>query len=113
MRQTTCNPHGRTALFPGSSQEAAMRNRFAIAALMLTCFAVAPGARAQTYGLGAPMVTVDEARDIAVMNGVIYIRKIEFDDGVWKVKGRDEAGRRVEMEIDPRTGDIAQLERFD
>ena len=89
-----------------------MRNRIAIAALMLTCLAVPP-ATAQTVGLGTPLITVDEARDIAVMNGVVSIRKIEFDEGLWKIYGRDVSGRRVEMKIDPRTGVIAQLERFD
>jgi hypothetical protein len=47
------------------------------------------------------------------MNGVVAIRKIEFYDDAWHVVGRDQAGRRVEMEIDPRSGDIAHLERFD
>jgi hypothetical protein len=90
-----------------------MRNRIAIAALLLTCFAVAPGVRAQTVGLGSPFVTVDDAREIAAMNGVVAIRNLEFDDDKWKVQGRDDEGRRVEMEIDPRSGEIAQLERFD
>jgi hypothetical protein len=90
-----------------------MRNRIAFAALLLTCLAVPPGAGAQTVGVGTPLLSVDEARDIAVTNGVVFIRKIELDDGKWKVAGRDRAGRRVEMEIDPRTGEIAQLEKFD
>ena len=89
-----------------------MRNSIAIAAVSLLCFAAVP-ASAQTVGVGPPMVTVSDARDIAVSAGVLYIRKIELDDGKWKVQGRDQGGRRVEMEIDPRTGNIAQLERFD
>jgi hypothetical protein len=47
------------------------------------------------------------------MNGVVAVRKIEFYDGTWHVVGRDVSGRRVEMEVDPRTGTIAHLERFD
>ncbi len=89
-----------------------MRYRIATAALALACLAAAP-AVAQTVGAGSPTVSVDEARDIAAFNGVVMIRKIEFDDGVWKVEGRDRADRRVEMKIDPRTGEIAELERFD
>jgi Peptidase propeptide and YPEB domain len=57
-------------------------------------------------------VTADVAQDIAVGNGVIAIRKIEFDDGAWKVEGRDREGRRVEMKIHPTTGEILRLERF-
>ena len=90
-----------------------MRIRVATIALLSACIAAPLGAMAQTVGAGEPMVSVGEARDIAVMNGVHYIRKIELDDGKWKVEGRDDAGRRVEMEIDPRSGEIAQLERFD
>ena len=90
-----------------------MRNRIAILALMLTCFAIPSGAKAQTVGVAPPLITVDEARDIALVNGVVSIRKIEFDEGLWKIYGRDEAGRRVEMKVDPRSGQIAQLERFD
>ena len=41
------------------------------------------------------------------------IRKIELYDGKWHVEGRDQSGMRVEMQIDPRSGDIAHLERFD
>ena len=93
-------------------KENVMRNSIAIATLSLMCLAAAP-ASAQTVGVASPRVTVSDARDIAVANGVLYIRKLEFDDGKWKVEGRDVAGRRVEMEIDPRSGDIAQLERFD
>ncbi len=89
-----------------------MRKLFATAALALACLAAAP-AMAQTTGAGNPGVTVDDARGIAAFNGVVAIRKIEFDEGVWKVEGRDRADRRVEMRIDPHTGEITQLERFD
>ncbi len=93
-----------------------MRYRLATAALALACLAAAP-AVAQSYdettGAGSPQVSVSDARDIAAFNGVVSIRKIEFDDGLWKIQGRDRADRRVEMSIDPRTGEVAQLERFD
>ena len=92
-----------------------MRNRIAVAAFVLTCFALAP-AKAQivqgTIGAGPSTITVEEARDIAVANGVVSIRKIELDEGLWKIYGDDPAGRRVEMKIDPHSGVIAQLNRF-
>jgi peptidase YpeB-like protein len=90
-----------------------MQNRIAIAALLLTCLAVPPATRAQTVGVAPPLLSVGEARDIAVMNGVIYIRKIEYDERRWKVQGRDQAGRRVEMQIDPLSGEVIELNRFD
>lgn len=93
-----------------------MRHRIATAALALAWVATAP-ALAQnvpdTTGLGGPTITAVEARDIAAFNGVVAVRKIEFDDGLWKIWGRDRSDRRVEMSIDPHTGEIAQLARFD
>jgi hypothetical protein len=47
-----------------------------------------------------------------VINGVIAIRKIEFDDGAWKVEGRGRDGGRIEMKIHPQTGEILKLERY-
>jgi hypothetical protein len=91
-----------------------MRNSIAITALVLTCFAVTPS-KAQTVGVAveSPLITMDGARDIALVNGVVAIHKIEFDEGLWKIYGRDVSGRRVEMKVDPRSGQIAELERFD
>jgi len=90
-----------------------MRNRIALVTLVSACIAVPLGAMAQTVGLGPPTMPVDQVRDIAVMNGLVAIRKIELYDGKWHVEGRDRAGMRVEMQVDPRTGAVAHLERFD
>jgi hypothetical protein len=90
-----------------------MRNRIAVVTLLSACIAAPLGALAQTVGVAPPTMPVDEVRDIAVMNGMIAIRKIEFYDGAWHVAGRDQSGRRVEMQVDPRTGEVAHLERFD
>ena len=90
-----------------------MRTWIVIPAMLFACLALSPPATAQNVifvpGAG---VTADVAQDIAVGNGVIAIRKIELDDGVWKVEGRDREGRRVEMKIHPSTGEIIKLERY-
>jgi len=90
-----------------------MRTWIVIPAMLLACLALSPPATAQNIifvpGAG---VTASVAQDIAVANGVIAIRKIELDDGAWKVEGRDREGRRVEMNIQPRTGEIIMLERY-
>jgi hypothetical protein len=90
-----------------------MRTTIAAAALLMTVFAAPASAPAQTVGVAPDRITVDEARDIAAMNGVVAVRKLELYDGDWHVEGRDDAGRRVEMTIDPRSGEVAHLERFD
>jgi len=75
---------------------------------------------AQTVGVAPPDEVVimppspiDNARNVAAMNGVVDIRKIEFYDEAWHVEGRDLSGHRISMTIDPRTYTIAHLERYD
>jgi len=89
-----------------------MRSVFA-AFVIVVGLAAGTAAQAQTVGVGEPVIAIDEARDIAAFNGVVAIHKIEFDEGYWKIEGVDRANRRVEMRIDPQTGEIAELERFD
>src|ERR1700750_2021467 len=98
---------------PRQREETIMRNRIALVTLVSACIAAPLGAMAQTVGVGPPVMPVDQARDIAVMNGMVAIRKIELYDGKWHIEGRDQSGMRVEMQIHPRTGTIAHLERFD
>jgi hypothetical protein len=95
-----------------------MRNRITLAAALFAGLAMAPNAMvsnatAQTVGVFTPAISADQAQEIAALNGVIGIRKIEFDDRMWKIEGLDRAGRRVEMKISPNTGEIVRLERFD
>jgi Peptidase propeptide and YPEB domain len=90
-----------------------MRTWIVIPALLFAGLALSSPAAAQNV-IFVPegRVTADVAQDIAVGNGVIAIRKIEYYDGAWKVEGRDREGRRVEMKIDPSTGEIIKLERY-
>jgi hypothetical protein len=88
-----------------------MRIRIMIPAILVACVAAAAPAAAQTVGVYVPMISADQAQDIAAVNGVIAIRKIEFDDGAWKVEGRDRDNRRVEIKIST-TGEIIRLERY-
>jgi hypothetical protein len=91
-----------------------MRSTLAAAALLMTVVAAPSSAPAQTVGAAPPdRITVDEARDIAAMNGVVEVRKLEFYDSAWHAEGRDDAGHRVEMTIDPRDGRVTWLDRFD
>jgi hypothetical protein len=104
-----------------------MRTRTTLITLVSACVAVPFGAMAQTLriapsdetvGVAPPAVIepstpIDDARNIAAMHGVVDIREIELYDDNWHVEGRDQTGHHVEMTIDPRTGTVAHLERFD
>ena len=96
-----------------------MRMTFAISGLLLSLLAVPPCASAQTVGVAPPDLVIappsplDNARNIAMMNGVVDISKIEFYDDNWHVEGRNASGHHVWMTIDPRTNTIAHLARYD
>ena len=97
---------------PGSNKETPMRIRIVLPAALAAALALTSlPAAAQTVGVFVPPHSAAQAQDIAVANGVIAIRKIEFDDGAWKVEGRDRDNRRVEIKISP-TGEILRLERY-
>jgi hypothetical protein len=98
----------------------AVMHKSIIAALFSLAAVAAPSAAmaqaAVVYGpppaVYAGPVTAAEAQDIAAVNGVVAIRKIERDEGLWKIRGRDVGGARVEMKIDIASGAIVQLERY-
>ena len=58
-------------------------------------------------------VSAEQAIGIARAAGVARVEKLECDDGLWEVEGRDATGREIEVEIDPRTGRIVKVERDD
>jgi hypothetical protein len=89
-----------------------MRNRntsFALVALTLGCLALPPAASAQV--VIPPQVTMSQARYIAAVNGMAAIRDIEFFDGKWVIRGKDEVARDMKIEINGRTGMIEWLNR--
>jgi hypothetical protein len=103
-----------------------MLNRTTLITLISACVAVPFGAMAQTVvvpsdeTVGAappaviePTTPIDEARNIAGMNGVVDISEIERQGDSFHVEGRDRGGRHIEMTIDIRTGTVSHLERFD
>jgi hypothetical protein len=98
--------------------EADMHKSIIAAAIAIAALAVPTGALAQGVVYAAPPVvysgpvTALEAQDIAAANGVIAIRDIYLDEGLWKLKGRDGAGARVEMRIDQMSGAVVSLNRY-
>lgn len=78
--------------------------RTPILATALLALATAPAA-AQT-------VTIEQAVATARESGVVEFKEVELDDGrEWEVEGRDADGRKIEVEIDARTGAVIKVER--
>jgi uncharacterized membrane protein YkoI len=61
--------------------------------------------------LAAKHLTVDDVRDMAFAKGVVTIKEIELDDGVWDVEGRDASGHKIKIEVDARSGEIFKIKR--
>ena len=56
-------------------------------------------------------VTVEDVRAIAFDKGIVEIKEIELDDGLWEVEGWDPDGRKVEMKVDAGPGAVVKIER--
>ena len=83
-----------------------MRRAFAAAAVVSLLFAASPAPAQIPY-----FISSADAQAIAVQNGVAVIYRLRLDEGVWKLEGRDVTGRFVRMRIDPRTGDVVNMDR--
>lgn len=87
-----------------------LRRRAALtAALALPPFGLARPAAAEPDRCRGP-VTAEGAIAIAREAGLAQVTSVECDDGRWEVEGRDTGGRKMEVEIDPRTGRILDIE---
>jgi uncharacterized membrane protein YkoI len=61
----------------------------------------------------AERLTIEDVRAMAFAKGIATIKEIDLDHGVWEVKGRDDSGRKIKMEVDARSGAIVKLKRND
>lgn len=53
-------------------------------------------------------ITISEAIEIAMAQGITLIRSIEFDDGLWEVEGRNADGAQIAVEISGATGELVE-----
>jgi hypothetical protein len=58
-----------------------------------------------------PRVSVNEARDIGFHYGIVTIKDIDLDDGVWEVVGFDAYGAKIKIWIDAWSGAIVKIKR--
>lgn len=87
-----------------------LRRRAALAAAFaLPAFGLARPAAAEAGRCRGP-VTAEGAIAIAREAGIVHVTSVACDDGKWEVEGRDARGRKMEVEIDPRTGRILEIE---
>ena len=77
-----------------------------IPAVLVLSFALIAPAAAQPVG-------IDDVRAMAFNKGMVQIKKVELDDGIWEVKGFDSTGHKIKMEIEAWSGVIVKLKRDD
>lgn len=86
-----------------------LKSTFIFAAIAMLGLVAPAGAQGPQPGQApAPQqqgaVTFEQAIEIAKQNGVVSIGEVDRDDDEWEVEGRDAQGRKIEVEIDARTG---------
>jgi hypothetical protein len=59
----------------------------------------------------AGSVNVEDVRAMAFDKGIVNIKEVELDDGIWEVEGTDASGHEIEMKVDAASGAIVKLER--
>jgi uncharacterized membrane protein YkoI len=78
---------------------------------LLLCLVFLVVSLAALPALAAKRLTVDDVRDMAFAKGVVTIKEIELDDGIWEVEGRDAGGHKIKIEVDARSGEIVKIKR--
>ena len=58
-------------------------------------------------------VNIDEVRAMAFDRGIVRLKEIELDDGIWEIQGRDAGGHKIEMKVDALSGEIVKMRRND
>ena len=62
---------------------------------------------------GAQHLTIEDVRNMALDRGVVTIKEIELDHGIWEVQGRDASGHKIEMKVDALSGEVVKMRRND
>ena len=60
-----------------------------------------------------PRVTIDDVRNIAFSRGIVVIKDVDLDHGVWEVVGFDPTGAKIKMKVDAWSRAIIKLKRHD
>lgn len=81
-----------------------MTSKTTFAASAILALAIAAGVQAQAPATGG--LTAAEVVQKAEQAGYSAIEDVEFDDGLWELDATAPDGRRVDLYIDPRTGEI-------
>ena len=64
-------------------------------------------------GVSIPHNSIEDVREMAFGKGVVTLKEIELDHGIWEVRGRDASGHKIEMKVDAESGEIVKMRRND
>lgn len=69
-----------------------------------------PAAAQDARKADAPL-TAPEVRAALEAKGYTHINDVEFDDGMWEADARSADGQRVDLRVDPATGEVYPEDR--
>ena len=75
--------------------------------VLLLVSALLPAAAAAQY------LTIEDVRTMAFGKGVVTLKEIELDHGIWEVRRSDASGQKIEMKVDAESGEIVKMRRND
>jgi predicted amidohydrolase len=89
-----------------------MRNLAIIAAVVATIGVSALALPAAADEPSGSIIPMQQAMFVANRIGVVGVNEIQFDDGRRHIEGRDPAGRTINVNVDGRTGEILNVDRW-
>lgn len=81
---------------------------FLVAASALASTAQASG---QVRLAQSDAISREQAIEIAKKSGLAIVRDVDREVGRWEIEGRDENGRRIEVYVGSRSGEVLKVER--
>ncbi|MDE5457975.1 hypothetical protein GWE18_35240 [Bradyrhizobium sp. CSA112] len=77
---------------------------------IVTALALGAATPAVAFDSG-DQISMETALDVATSLGVMTVSYTQFQGNQWEIKGRDRAGRWMEVYVDSRTGEVRHLNR--
>ena len=87
-----------------------MTRRFLLFLAVASTFASAGQASNEIRLAQRETISREQAIEIAKKNGLATVRDVDRETGRWEIEGRDEQGRRIEIYVGSRSGEVLKIE---
>ncbi|MGA7808222.1 PepSY domain-containing protein [Bradyrhizobium sp.] len=83
-------------------------NKYILPAVASIALGIATPALAYDSG---GLLSMQDALDLASDVGLVTVSHTEFAGDEWQIEGRDLSGRYMEVDVDPRSGEVINVDR--